>query len=217
MDARVVCISRTVAAGGEGVARGVAERLGFRCVDEEIIVKAAEKAQVDPSLIAESEHRQPLLKRILDTMALSAALPDPAIYPVAMPAAFYELEAARAIAIPEDYRSLIREVIVETANLGRVVIVAHAASMALGGREDVLRVLVTASTETRARRLMASGQLSEKDAVTAVKKSDQERRDYFKRFYKLNEELPTHYDIVINTDLLNPEQVVNVIVRVAKS
>ncbi len=41
MDVRVVCISRTMAAGGETVGELVAQRLGFRYVDEQIITLAA--------------------------------------------------------------------------------------------------------------------------------------------------------------------------------
>jgi len=51
----VVCISRTLAAGGEAVGRAVAPRLGYRFVDEEIVSKAAQKAQVDPAVVAATE------------------------------------------------------------------------------------------------------------------------------------------------------------------
>jgi hypothetical protein len=39
-----------------------------------------------------------------------------------------------------------------------------------------------------------------------VKKSDAARRDYLRRFYDVEEELPTHYDVIVNTDLLSIEQ-----------
>jgi len=52
MKTRVVCISRTIAAGGEAVGEIVASRLGFRYVDEEIISRAANQAQVDAKLVA---------------------------------------------------------------------------------------------------------------------------------------------------------------------
>ena len=38
MPAQVVCISRTLAAGGEEVGRGVAERLGFRVAYSKVTV-----------------------------------------------------------------------------------------------------------------------------------------------------------------------------------
>ena len=45
-----------------------------------------------------------------------------------------------------------------------------------------------------------------------MRDSDRERTDYFRRFYGLDQELPTHYDLVINTDQILPEQAVNLIV-----
>ena len=42
MAAKVVCISRTLAAGGEEIGQAVAERLGFRVIDAEIIQRAAD-------------------------------------------------------------------------------------------------------------------------------------------------------------------------------
>jgi cytidylate kinase len=59
---------------------------------------------------------------------------------------------------------------------------------------------------------LRGGLLSETDAESAVKESDRERRDYLKRFYNVNEESPTLYDIILNTDTLRPEEAVAAIV-----
>ena len=88
------------------------------------------------------------------------------------------------------------------------------ASPATCGRDDSLRVLVTASPATRARRL-AAGPLDVDDAAKAVADSDAARADYFKRFYKVDRELPTHYDLVLNTDTLSPEQAAALVVVAA--
>jgi cytidylate kinase len=97
---------------------------------------------------------------------------------------------------------LIRETIEQTAAQGKVVIVAHAASYALPEGPDALRVLVTASPETRSKRLAEAEGLDESGGSRAVKESDAARRDYIKRFYGV-EESPTHYDLVVNTDVLS--------------
>jgi cytidylate kinase len=112
-------------------------------------------------------------------------------------------------------RGLIREVIEEVASEGQAVIVAHAASIALAGRDGVLRVLITASPEERANRLVWASGFEASQAEAAVRQSDMERSDYFRRFYNLNEELPTHYDLVVNTDTLTPELAVAAIVAAA--
>jgi cytidylate kinase len=111
-------------------------------------------------------------------------------------------------------RVLIRETIEQTAAKGNVVIVAHAASHALPQRHDALRVLVTASPEIRARRIGESDEIDEAGAVRAVKESDAARRDYLKRFYGV-EELPTHYDLVVNTDVLTLDQAAELVATAA--
>ncbi len=210
----VVCISRTLAAGGEDIGRGVAEQLNYRIIDAEIIQRAAERASVDPKQVMEAEQRQSLIRRLISAVAFPGKAGSlPLDYYAATP----EAALVTGQPIEERLRALIREVIVEVANEGRCVIVAHAASMALAGREGVLRVLVTASAELRARRLVEVSRCSLKEARTAVRNSDDERGDYFRRFYELPQELPTHYDLVVNTDALTPEQAVGSIVAAARA
>lgn len=209
MTRKVICISRSVAAGGETIGQRVAEQLGFSYVDEEIITLASRRAQLDPSLLAKAEQREPLLNRLLD--ALSVGTPSELL---AMGAAFYMPGATPVTApVADDLRLLIRDAIADIAARGRAVIVAHAASYALGGGPEVLRVLVTASPETRAQRL---GLLDAGDAAKAVRESDKDREYYLRRFYDVRDETPLHYDLVLNTDTLSPDQAVAAIVAAAR-
>ena len=89
--------------------------------------------------------------------------------------------------------------------------------MALQSHEGVLRTLITASVDTRVRRLVGTAEMSEADAAAAVAQSDRGRRDYFRKFYEIREELPTHYDLVINTDTLAPEQAAEIVVAAARA
>ena len=213
---RVVCISRTAAAGGENVGQAVAERLGFRYVDEQIIERAAQQAQVEPALVARAEHRQPLLERLLEKMTI-ADLAGSITLATGIPVDALAGSTAGPRADPADLRVMIQAAIHEVAAAGQAVIVAHAASMALAGTEGVLRVLVTASTETRIRRMAELERIIEEEAERRVASSDRERREYFRRFYKLHEELPTHYDLVINSDALTTEQAVAVVLAAAQA
>ena len=214
MSDRVVCISRTVGAGGEQIGRGIAHQLGFRYVDEEIVAKAAEKARMDLGTITAAEHRQPLVRRLLDAIGLPHGMPDMLSYLRPADTEYrYHLTSPVAAGETDDPRAFIRAAIKDIAGEGRVVIVAHAASLALAGRAGVLRVLITASPQTRAERL--SVRLLKQDADAAVRESDQQRREYIRRFYDIAEELPTHYDVVLNTDVLSPAQAVAIVVAAA--
>lgn len=206
MSRNVICISRTAGAGGESVGRAVAEQLGFTYVDEDIIRVASEKAGVDAGMIAKAEERAPLLDRVLDALTMQGV--------ATMVAASSGIPAFTAVEPPaDDMRAFIRDAIREVAERGRVVIVAHAASYALHGREDLLRVLVTASPETRAERLRL---LDAGDAAKAVRESDKERAQYLRRFYDVRSEEPVHYDLVLNTDALAVERVAAAIVAAAR-
>src|SRR4051794_38904385 len=72
MAYRVVCISPLDGARGEEIVPAVADRLGFRLVDEEIIRSAAEEGGVDVSTMADVEQRRSLLDRVLGGMGNSA-------------------------------------------------------------------------------------------------------------------------------------------------
>ena len=50
-----------------------------------------------------------------------------------------------------------------------------------------------------------------------MRDSDAGRRDYLKRFYNVDEELPTHYDLVVNTDALSVELAAELVTRAASS
>ena len=81
---------------------------------------------------------------------------------------------------------------------------AHGAAVCLRGRDEALRVFVTASPETRVRRVMEQGELPERAAQKAINASDRARREYLWRFYAVRQESPTHYDLTLNTDALTP-------------
>ena len=202
----MVCVSHATGSGGEEVGKQVAEKLGYLYVDEDIVAMAAQGG-LDPKDIADEERRKSFASRFLDTLAESGgdawALSTPA------PAT---LGAIR----PADVRDLIRETVVQTAARGNVVIVAHAASFAVEPGPQALRVLVTASASTRAKRLSASEGVGDKDAERMIKDSDAGRRDYLKRFYSVDRESPTDYDLIVNTDHVSVEQGAEIVLRAAQ-
>jgi len=207
VNGRVVCISHAAGAGGEEVGRLVAERLGFLYVDEEIVARAAAKGGVEPAEVASEERRKSLAARVLnaiaqgggETWAMGGSIPL----------------GAGDQASSDDIRALIRETIEQTAARGNAVIVAHAASYAVPRGRAALRVLVTASPDTRAARVADEEGFDEAGAVRAVKDSDAGRSDYLKRFYDVGEESPTHYDLVLNTDTFSSAQAAELISQAA--
>lgn len=202
MAARTICISHATGARGAEVGQLVAEQLGLRYADDQVIADAAEWADLDPSFVADAERRKPLIARILGTRS---GQPTPRL-PTG--------DESRALPSDEDLRALITSAVTSLAGEGGVVIVAHAASFAVG-RGDALRVFVTASQEVRAERLAGDRGLTAQDAQRALRDEDAGRADYLKRFYGVDQELPSHYDLVVNTDVLTPEDAAAAVVSAA--
>jgi len=203
---RVICISHATASGGEDVGRIVSERLGFRYADEEIVTAAARRENLDQRDLEDVERRKSFITRVLDELgkgSLAGAYPGMVVGP------------APPLMDEELLRGLIQQAVHDTATAGSIVIVAHAASIALAGEPDVLRVLVTASPEVRASRLGAAQGLDDKAAAKAITDSDAGRASYMKKFYGIGRELPTHYDLVLSTDVLSTQQVADVVVHAA--
>jgi hypothetical protein len=199
VGAAVITIAMIPGSHGDEIGRRVAGALGFRYIDDQIIDRAAERAGVSRRMVDAVEHSSSLVARILDALSLSTV----GQLPVPPPGALGDESPA--------YRALIQQVIRETAAEGNVVIFAHAAGMLLAGMPGLLRVLITASAETRAARLHEAEELDAGAAARRVAHDDRERAAYFKRFYNLNQELPTHYDLIINTDALTMEQATNLV------
>ena len=209
MPRQVICISRLLGSGGVDVGRMVADSLNYRFVDEEIVQLAAESNGVSVEELVDAERRTKVIDRLIRNLALAgggAAL---------MSTGAGATPVSAEMTDPKSLRALIQRSIHETAERGNVVIVSHGASYALAGRDDVLRVLVTASAETRTARAAQDGSLDQKKAAKAVADGDVERASYLKRFYGIPNELPTHYDLALNSDSLSIEAIRDLIVSAA--
>ncbi len=207
MPRNVICISREFGAGGEEVGTLAADELGFRCLDGQILAKAAEKGALDGEVVANVEQRRSIARRILDAMSQGVAM---------APEAYMHVPPEELAPGPrgDAVRSLIRQAIDDVANDGYAVIVAHAASHALAGRAGVLRVFVIGSPEVRAGRVPDAA--DEDAALRQITESDRARAAYLEQFYGVKEELSTHYDLVINTDVLTPAEAAQLVVWAAR-
>jgi cytidylate kinase len=197
-------------AAGEDIAPLVADRLGYHIVGEQVIARAAAEAGVAAHVAAEVEQRRSLAARLLDPVTL-AGLGMGMSGLTGLPAIDLDDLAPSA----DRLRALIRSAIEDIASEGNVVIVAHAASFALGARPGTLRVFVTASLETRRQRAASARLVNAADAEQLVARGDRNRADYLKRFYRVAEQ-PIHYDLVINTDTLTADEAADLIAQAAR-
>lgn len=224
MAVRVISISFSDGSGGEEVAVAVAGALGYPVVSEEILSRAAAEAGVSIAAIDDVEHRKTFMTRLVGRLVPNTAAASDPTFRTSVDAQVtagligipFPLQQGRRLS-QDELRGKIRSAIDEDMAHGEVVILAHAASHSLAGREGVLRVFITGSRPVRSARLVASRLILPSDADKLVATGDANRADYLKRFYGVEAESPEHYDVVIDTDELTVEDAVKTIVSAAAS
>lgn len=205
----VITISRQMASHGCEIAAQVAKALGFRFVDREIIHRAAGSAGVPKVALEEIafEGRRNVVDRVLQAVDAMPLVPSTA--------EAWRREAASSVrqpfggifspAVPafgvtlKDYVEIIEMVMRDLAEAGQVVILGRGGQAILREMPNALHVQVVAPFEHRVRTLVQRDGIEESEAVTRIRASDGARRDYLRRYHRVEWLDPTLYDLVINT------------------
>lgn len=236
----VITISRQLGSQGSYIAAAIAQKLNLRYLDREILHRAAEMAGYpDAEMVEQLEdhERMPgVLRRMLATLETlppvpavpSATLREGYVYDevVAMmmqrenmdrEQALLQLAAQQQRAeLASSYADLVRQVILECAQAGNVIIVGRGGQAILRDMSGVLRVKIVGSEEIRVRRLMQRLGIDAKEAERQIRRSDRERARYLKHFHGLDWEDLRLYDLVLNTDRLTVDAAVQLIIEAAQ-
>ena len=210
----IITISRQMASGGCEIAAEVAKTLGFRFIDREIIHRAAEEAGVPKTALEEIayEGRRNIVDRILQAMN---AMP-----PVPRTAEAWRREAATSGSQPvggmffpavppfavtlKDYMQMVEMVVRNLAREGNVVILGRGGQVILQDAPQAIHVQIVAPFQRRVATLAERDGLEEKEASTRLRVSDRARRDYMRRYHRVDWLDPTLYDLMINTAKMPP-------------
>jgi cytidylate kinase len=103
------------------------------------------------------------------------------------------------------YISAVKSVMEELVSEGNVVIVGRAGQIILRDRPNVLHVQVVAPLDVRIDRVAEQQHIALEAARAQVEASDAHRRKYLKRFYRVNWEDSSLYDLTVNTARLHIE------------
>ena len=208
-----VTIARQLGSGGEAIARRVAERLGARLLDHELLVRAGERAGIAVEFLEELDERgRGILRRPADLVRL---VPMPPINPDTpdvigdrYPPTGPVLARGDGLVSPaywasEAYAALLARTMQAEVAASDVVIVGRSGNEALGAAPGCLHVLVIAGMRTRLERVMAAEQVNAFDARDLIRDSDQRRAAYARQFYNADWLDASRYDLVVNTDKLD--------------
>lgn len=196
---QAVTISRQYGSGGGEIAARLASRLHWNLLDHEAVVQVAQQLGISvEDAEQQDEHVESLGMRLLNSLSL---IQPPMSNAVRLVPPVYD----RA------YHETLHKVIEATLDKGHVVIVGRGSQMMLRERRDILHIRIIAPLEQRITYVMQREKLSREDAQIRALYKDGGRERYLQTQYRQDSADPLLYDLVLNTDVLSLDNIVELI------
>ena len=190
-DHVVITVSREYGSGGRYVGRLIADKLGIKFYDKEIITKLAEVTGLSEEYIENNEQKRDA----------SAILNN----------GFYMgLDNADELFVKES------ELIKELAAKDSCVIIGRCADFILKDEKNVIKVFVYSGMEDKIKRATQIYGYEEDKAKKEIERIDKLRANHYKHYTDKDWKDFSNYDICINSDLLGVEKSAEVICNMAK-
>jgi cytidylate kinase len=189
----LITVSREFGALGTATGERTAAKLGFSFWDQEIVHEIAEQTGIRETLVASLDEQA--RTRIEDFVGESV----------------FRAETTAA----EYVRQVIR--VVRTLELhGGAVVIGRGAQFILSP-EVALRVRVVCPYQMRVAGYAEREGLSEQEAERKLARVEKERQTFIRRHYDRDVGDPIHYDIMLNTESIGPDQAADLLVAAYKS
>lgn len=183
----IVALSRQFGSGSQIVAAQLAEDLGWRVVDREILEEEARLAGVPLPNVMHRDERAP---SVIESWARKGDA--------------------------ERYFQVLMAAVRKFAEQGHVVFVGRGAGFILRDRPCV-HVRLVAETAFRVRRVMQVRWVGEDQAMAMIRGNDEERAAFHRRFFGVDWNDPTHYHATLCTSLAGPEQAARTLAAIVRA
>jgi cytidylate kinase len=188
----IITVSRQVGSGGDEIALKLCRTLGYAYFDKNLMMSVAKSLGVSEADIADFSEDDYKIQSLVDRILRRKRI-------VATSYAQEGDELIRKALNEEASLAVVQTVIKNLAIRGKTVIVGRGGQAILKDRADVLHVRIVAPLDVRVERIIKERGLSKSDALKLIDDSDKATAEYLQRFYKIDWEDPTIYDMVINT------------------
>lgn len=197
MKKRVVTISREFGSGGRTVGKLVAQRLGWKCYDKELVLEIARRSGFDLSFI--QEHGEYAFSRNSFLFDLSA-----------------HGSAAGTLSVYDQLYIAQHNIIAELAQEGNCVIVGRCADYILKDREDCLHAFVHAPVPFRADRIVRMYGERTDAPEKRLKDKDSRRKTYYRHYTGRPWGVMQNYHICLDSSVVGVETCARMIAEAAE-
>ena len=197
MNNFTVTIARQYGSRGREIGKSLAEQLGYKYYDRDLIAMAAEQSGYSKEVLGEADEKAS--NSLLYTLALGSSVYAHGIEHVNVP-----LNDKLFIV----QSNLIRDIYGKDEG---AVIVGRCSDYILTGSKNVIRVFVTADFDARVRTVAEREGITESKAKDMVVKTDKRRSNYYNYYTGKKWGRIENYDLVINSDVTGVDGAVRVI------
>lgn len=197
-DNMVLCIARQFGSGGREIGLALAEVLGLRFYDRELLKAAADKSGILQELFEKSDEKP------VRSLAAGSVLPG-----VPAKATSY---ADYISYMPNDQmQAVIADVIREAASDGPCVIIGRCADYILRGHKNAVSIYIHADLEKRVHRIARLHNLDEDAARALVRKTDRARANYYSYYTDQSWGAGDSYHLAIDAGRLGTQAAVTLL------
>lgn len=203
----VITISREVGSGGRTIGRALAEKLGVRFCDKNLINSLVEKFDLSAKNIEMIKgQKKNWLADILQR-----------ITPVPHAGALGSTgqEFAPAVTNDELFRAE-SEILKEIAAQESCVIAGRSGFFVLKDCPNKLDILIRSSLSNRISRIVEKQNVSREEAERIVERVDAQRENFVRRYTDTSRYDARNYDLVLNVDGLTGDEAVDIILKYIK-
>ena len=199
MDERtVITIGREFGSGGHEIGQKLAERLGIKCYDKELLELAAKESGLCQELFASQDEKPTnsfLYSLVMDTYSLgySNSYVD---MPINHKVFLAQFDAIKKIAANES-----------------CVIVGRCADYALADEPHCLNIFIRSNMDDRIKRISERLNVPENKAKDIIKKKDKERSSYYNYYTSKKWGDARSYDLCLNTSQISVEDSIELILK----
>jgi cytidylate kinase len=186
----VVTVSSEPGSGGQVIARGIADRMGYDLFLGDIIREIAERADIGASVIETIEKER--LSGIEDFIATLVS---------------------RRYLWPEVYLQQLMKIISVIGKHGMAVIAGRGANFILPPLER-LSIRIVATMELRIQNFSKLLKISEEDAKKRLIMKEAKRRAFIRKSFNADIADPINYDLVFNTEYIRYEAAIETVQRI---
>ena len=198
----VITIGRQYGSGGREIGMKLAQDLGIKCYDKELLDRAAKDSGICQELFEHHDEKPTnsfLYSLVMDTYSFGYSS-----------AAFADMPINHKVFLAQF------DTIKKLAEEASCVMVGRCADYALEDYPNVVSVFITANDDDKLKRLQDLYKVDASKAKDIMIKTDKQRASYYNYYSNKKWSDPRSYDLCLNSSVTGPEGAVDVILNFAK-